>query len=122
MQLAKRLDRVSEPQTIRMAKLSRELKAQGIDIIDLSIGEPDFKTPQHICDAAVTAMNEGYTKYPPVAGFPELRQAICEKLLRDNNLTYTPDQVLVSTGAKQSLANAILSLINPGDEAIIPTP
>lgn len=122
MQFAQRLDRVSEPQTIRMAKLSRELKAQGNNIIDLSLGEPDFKTPQYICDAATRAMEEGYTKYTPVAGFPELRAAICKKLKRDNNLDYLPEETLVSTGAKQSLANVILSLVNPGDEAIIPTP
>ncbi|MEI8278870.1 MAG: pyridoxal phosphate-dependent aminotransferase [Bacteroidota bacterium] len=122
MQLAHRLSLVVEPQTIKMAKLSRELKAQGLNIIDLSLGEPDFRTPQHICDAATQAMADGYTKYTPVAGVPELRQAICDKLLRDNNLTYTPDQIIVSTGAKQSLANAILSLIGPGDEVIIPTP
>lgn len=105
-----------------MAKLSRELKAQGNNIIDLSLGEPDFKTPKHICDAATRAMEEGYTKYTPVAGIPELRAAICHKLKRDNNLDYTPEETLVSTGAKQSLANVILSLINPGDEVIIPTP
>lgn len=105
-----------------MAKLSRELKAQGKDIIDLSLGEPDFRTPQHICDAAVQAMVDGYTKYTPVAGIPELRQAICTKLKRDNNLDYSPENIIVSTGAKQSLANAILCLVNPGDEAIIPTP
>lgn len=122
MQLAQRLDRVTEPQTIKMAKLSRELKASGIDIIDLSLGEPDFRTPQHICDAAVQAMNDGYTKYTPVAGIPELRQAICDKLLRDNKLEYKPENIVVSTGAKQSLINAVLCLINPGDEAIIPTP
>jgi aspartate aminotransferase len=122
MQLAQRLDRISEPQTIRMAKLSRELKAQGLDIIDLSLGEPDFRTPEHICDAAVQAMKDGYTKYTPVAGIPELRKAVCTKLQRDNGLTYLPEQIVVSTGAKQSLANAILCLINPGDEAIIPTP
>jgi aspartate aminotransferase len=122
MQLAQRLNRFSEPQTIRMAKLSRELRAQGNNIIDLSLGEPDFRTPDHIIEAANKAMKDGYTKYPPVAGFPELREAICSKLRRDNNLEYTPDQVIVSTGAKQSLANAILSLVNPGDEVIIPTP
>lgn len=122
MQLAQRLDRISEPQTIRMAKLSRELKAQGLDIIDLSLGEPDFRTPEHICEAAVQAMKDGYTKYTPVAGIPELRQAVCTKLQRDNGLSYLPEQIVVSTGAKQSLANAILCLINPGDEAIIPTP
>lgn len=122
MQLAQRLDRISEPQTIKMAKLSRELKSQGLDIIDLSLGEPDFRTPQHICDAAVKAMEDGYTKYTPVAGIPELRQAVCTKLKRDNGLDYLPENIVVSTGAKQSLANAVLCLINPGDEAIIPTP
>lgn len=122
MQLANRLDRVSEPQTIRMAKLSRELKAQGLNIIDLSLGEPDFRTPDYICDAAVKAMQDGFTKYPPVAGVAELRQAICDKLLRENNLRYECENVVVSTGAKQSLANVVLSVINPGDEVIIPTP
>lgn len=122
MQLAKRLDRVVEPQTIKMAKLGRELRAKGFDIIDLSLGEPDFNTPSHICIAAAEAMADGYTKYPPVAGYPELRETICDKLKRDNNLQYTPDQIIVSTGAKQSLANAILSIVDPGDEVLIPTP
>jgi aspartate aminotransferase len=122
MQLSELLDRVSEPQTILMAKLSRELKARGINLVDLSLGEPDFQTPQHIKEAAKRALDEGYTKYPPVAGFPELRQAISTKLKRDNELEYAPEQTIVSTGAKQALANAILSLLNEGDEAIIPTP
>lgn len=122
MQLAHRLDLISEPQTIRMAKLSRELKAQGLDVIDLSLGEPDFRTPQHICDAATAAMQQGFTKYPPVAGFPELRQAICDKLLRENGLHYQPENIIVSTGAKQSLANVVLCEVNPGDEVIIPAP
>lgn len=122
MQLADRLDRISEPQTILMAKKGRELKAKGINVIDLSLGEPDFKTPQHIITAAVKAMDEGFTKYTPVAGFPELREAICIKLKRDNRLDYLPDNILVSTGAKQSLANVVLSVINPGDEVIIPAP
>lgn len=122
MELASRLNRVVEPQTIKMAKMGRELKAQGIDVIDLSLGEPDFITPEHIRHAANDAMEQGYTKYTPVLGYPELREAICNKLKRDNNLDYTPDQIIVSTGAKQSLANAILSLVNPGDEVIIPTP
>ena len=122
MVLASRLSKIEEPQTIRMAKLSRELRAQGKDIIDLSLGEPDFKTPDHIVNAAIQAMHDGYTKYPPVAGFPELRQAICEKFKRDNNLIYTPDQVMVSTGAKQCIANAMLSIINDGDEVIVPAP
>jgi len=122
MALADRLNRISEPQTIKMAKLSRELKAKGINIIDLSLGEPDFATPPYICDAATAAMAEGYTKYPPVAGYPELRQAIVNKLKRDNNLDYTPEEIIVSTGAKQAIANAVMSIVNPGDEVIIPTP
>lgn len=122
MQLAQRLNRIVEPQTIKMAKLGRELRAKGIDIIDLSLGEPDFITPKHICDAANEAMEQGYTKYTPVVGYPELREAITVKLKRDNNLDYAPDQVIVSTGAKQSLANAILCIVDPGDEVLIPTP
>jgi len=121
-QLAERLSRISEPETIKMAKLSRELKAQGIDIVDLSIGEPDFDTPTHIKDAAKKAIDEGYTHYTPVAGYADLRQAVTQKLKRDNNLDYTPEQIIVSTGAKQSIANAVLSIIDPGDEVIIPTP
>lgn len=122
LQTAQRLQLISEPQTIRMAKLARELRAQGAQIIDFSLGEPDFITPEHIRKAAENAMDKGYTKYTPVAGIPELRQAICTKLKRDNYLDYTPEQIIVSTGAKQCLANAILSLINPGDEVLIPTP
>ena len=122
MILASRLSKIDEPQTIRMAKLSRELRAQGKDIIDLSLGEPDFKTPDHIVAAAVQAMKDGYTKYPPVAGFPELRQAISDKFKRDNHLEYAPDQVMVSTGAKQCIANAMLSIVNDGDEVIVPAP
>lgn len=120
--LAERLSRIDEPQTIRMAKLSRELRAQGKDIIDLSLGEPDFKTPQHIIEAAIQAMNDGYTKYPPVAGFPELRKAISEKFANENQLHYPADQVMVCTGAKQCIANAMLSIVNKGDEVIIPSP
>lgn len=122
MQLAKRLDRVSEPQTIKMAKLGRELRAKGANVIDLSLGEPDFTTPKHICNAANQAMADGFTKYTPVAGYPDLREAIAAKLKRDNGLDYAADKIIASTGAKQSLANAILSIINPGDEVLIPTP
>lgn len=122
MQLSSVLDRISEPQTILMSKLSRELKAKNIDLVDLSLGEPDFATPQYIIEAAKVAMDEGYTKYTPVAGFLELRKAIIDKLKKDNNLDYEPDQIIVSTGAKQALANAILSLIEDGQEVIIPTP
>ncbi|WP_343667726.1 pyridoxal phosphate-dependent aminotransferase [Chitinophaga sp.] len=122
LELAERLSRISEPQTIKMAKLSRELKAQGIDIVDLSIGEPDFDTPAHIREAAKKAIDEGFTHYTPVAGIADLRAAVVKKLQRDNNLEYLPEQIVVSTGAKQSIANAVLSVINPGDEVIIPTP
>ncbi len=122
MQLAQRLSSISEPQTIKMAKLSRELKAKGVNIVDLSLGEPDFKTPEHICNAAVKAMNDGFTKYTPVAGFADLLDAISTKLKRDNNLDYPANQIIVSTGAKQSLLNAIMCLVDPGDEVLIPTP
>ena len=122
MQLAQRLNSITEPQTIKMAKMSRELKAKGVNIIDLSLGEPDFKTPDHIIAAAVKAMNEGFTKYPPVVGFPDLLEAISIKLKRDNNLEYPPSQIMASTGAKQCLYNAVMSIVDPGDEVIIPTP
>ena len=105
-----------------MTRRSRELELQGIDVINLSIGQPDFDTPEFIKDAAKEGMDQGYTGYTPVAGYLELRKAICHKLERDNGLVYTPDQIVVSTGAKQSLVNAMLSLVNPGDEVIVPAP
>jgi aspartate aminotransferase len=105
-----------------MAKLGRELRAQGKDVIDLSLGEPDFDTPQHIKDAAIKAINNNWSHYTPVAGFADLREAVCSKLKRDNNLDYKPENIITSTGAKQSLANAILALVDDGDEVIIPTP
>ncbi|MBS1622960.1 MAG: pyridoxal phosphate-dependent aminotransferase [Bacteroidetes bacterium] len=120
--LSDRITHMQESATLKMAKISRELKAQGLDIIDLSIGEPDFDTPQHIKDAAKRAIDQGYTHYPPVPGYPELRKAIAAKLKRDNKLDYTPEQIVVSTGAKQSIANVVLSLINPGDEVLLPAP
>lgn len=122
MELAHRLERITEPQTIKMAKLGRELRAQGHSIIDLSLGEPDFNTPEHICRAAIKAMENGHTRYTPVAGIPELREAIRQKFRRDNGLDYESSEILVSTGAKQSLANALLALVNPGDEVLIPAP
>lgn len=122
MQQSALIHRISEPQTLLMARLARELKEKGVDLISLSLGEPDFNTPQHIIDAAKKAMDEGYTKYPPVAGYPELRKAVVTKLKRDNGLNYQPENILVATGAKQVLANAVLSIVNPGDEVIIPTP
>jgi aspartate aminotransferase len=105
-----------------MAKLGRELRAQGIDVIDLSLGEPDFDTPQHIKDAAIKAINDNWSHYTPVAGFLDLREAVCTKLKRDNNLDYKPEHIVTSTGAKQSLANVMLALVEAGDEVIIPTP
>ena len=122
MNFSNRLSRISEPQTIKMAKLTRALKSEGVNIVDLSLGEPDFATPQHIVLAATKAMEDGFTKYTPVAGIPDLRNAIVEKLKRDNNLHYATENILVSTGAKQSLANVILCMIDKGDEVIIPTP
>ena len=122
VQLSSLLDRFAEPETLKMAKLGRELRAKGIDIIDLSLGEPDFDTPQHIKDAAKKAIDENWSHYPPVAGYPDLREAICFKFKRDNDLDYKPENIVVSTGAKQSLANAVLALADEGDEVIIPAP
>jgi aspartate aminotransferase len=122
MQLSSRLERFSEPETLKMAKLGRELRSQGIDVIDLSLGEPDFDTPEHIKDAARKAVTDNWSHYPPVAGYPELREAICQKFKRDNNLEYKPENIIVSTGAKQSLANAVFAVVDKGDEVIIPTP
>src|SRR6476469_364765 len=122
MQLSSLLERFNEPETLKMAKLGRELRAKGIDVIDLSLGEPDFDTPQHIKDAAIKAIEENWSHYTPVSGYLDLREAICQKFKRDNGLDYKPENIVVSTGAKQSLANVILGIINEGDEVIIPTP
>lgn len=105
-----------------MAKLGRELRAQGIDITDLSLGEPDFDTPQHIKDAAKKAIDENYSHYTPVAGYLDLREAVCNKFKRDNDLDYKPENIIVSTGAKQSIANLVLAIVDKEDEVIIPTP
>ena len=120
--LSDRLLAMNESATIAMAKKGRELSANGVDVINLSFGEPDFQTPQYIKDAAKKALDDGYTFYTPVPGILELRQAICDKLKRDNQLDFHPNQIVVSTGAKQALANAILSLVNPGDEVIVFAP
>jgi aspartate aminotransferase len=122
MELSSLLNRFSEPETLKMAKLGRDLRAQGIDVIDLSLGEPDFDTPQHIKDAAIKAINDNWSHYTPVPGFLDLREAVCTKLKRDNGLDYKPEHIVVSTGAKQSLANSILALVDEDDEVIIPTP
>lgn len=120
--LSDRINRLSESETLAMTRRCRELKEQGIDIINLSIGQPDFNTPEYIKQAAIKALEQNFTGYPPVNGFADLRTAIVNKLKRDNNLDYSIEQVVVSTGGKQALANTILSLVNPGDEVIIPTP
>ncbi|RSK42336.1 pyridoxal phosphate-dependent aminotransferase [Hymenobacter perfusus] len=120
--LSDRINAMQESQTIAMAKKARALAAEGVDVISLSFGEPDFQTPQYIKDAAKQALDEGYTFYTPVPGYPELRQAICDKFERDNQLSYKPENIVVSTGAKQALANAVLALVNPGDEVIVFAP
>ena len=122
MQFSTLLDKFNEPETLKMAKLGRELRAKGIDITDLSLGEPDFDTPIHIKEAAKKAIDENFSHYTPVVGYLDVREAVCTKLKRDNNLDYTADQIIVSTGAKQSIANAVLALVDVGDEVIIPTP
>jgi aspartate aminotransferase len=120
--LSDRINNLAESATIKMAKLGRELAAKGVDVISLSLGETDFFTPDFVKEAAKKAIDQNYSYYTPVAGYPDLRKAIAAKLKRENDLDYNFDQVVVSTGAKQSLANAIMCLVNPGDEVIIPTP
>ncbi|QIX62639.1 pyridoxal phosphate-dependent aminotransferase [Hymenobacter sp. BT18] len=120
--LSDRINSMQESQTIAMAKKARALAAEGFDVINLSFGEPDFQTPQYIKDAAKEALDQGYTLYTPVPGYLELRQAICDKLQRENHLSYKPENVVVSTGAKQALVNVVMSLVNPGDEVIVFAP
>ncbi len=122
MELSTLLQRFNEPETLKMARLGRELKSKGIDVVDLSLGEPDFNTPDHIKEAAKKAIDENWSHYTPVAGLIDLKEAICQKFQRDNSLDYKPENIIVSTGAKQSLANAILTVIDEGDEVLIPTP
>ena len=121
-QISNRIQALSPSATLAMSQKSNELKAQGVDVINLSVGEPDFFTPEHIKEAAKRAIDENYSFYTPVPGYLSLRKAICGKLLRENNLNFAPEQIIVSNGAKQSLCNCILSLVNPGDEVVIPTP
>lgn len=120
--LSERVQRLSESETLKMARMARELRALGHDVISLSLGEPDFDTPQHIKEAAWQALQEGYTKYTPVPGLPELVKAISEKFKRDNHLDYKPDQIVVSNGAKQTVYNLCQALLNPGDEAVLFAP
>jgi aspartate aminotransferase len=120
--LSRRLASLAASATIAMNQKSRDLKAQGVDVINLSVGEPDFNTPDHIKDALKKAIDDNYSFYPPVSGFPELRKAITEKLRNQNGLEYNPDQIVVCSGAKHCIANILLSIIDPGDEVIIPAP
>lgn len=122
IQLSDRLNRLSPSATLAMSQKSSELQAQGIDIINMSVGEPDFPTPQHIKEAAIQAIHDNWTRYSPVPGYPTLKQAIVKKLKEENQLEYTPSQILVSNGAKQSVCNAIMALVNDGQEVIIPAP
>ena len=121
-QLSDRLNRLSPSATLAMSQKSGEMKAQGIDVINLSVGEPDFNTPDHIKDAAKKAVDENYSRYSPVPGYPELRKAIVGKLQKENNLEYGLNEVLVSNGAKQCVCNAVMALVNNGDEVIVPAP
>lgn len=120
--LSNRILQMSESETLAMTRIARELKAQGKDVISLSIGEPDFNTPEIVKEAAKKAIDDNYTHYPPVPGYADLREAISNKFKRDNNLDYKPEQIVVSTGAKQSIFQTVMALVNPGDEVIIPTP
>ena len=120
--LSKKITQMSESETLAMTRIARELKSQGKDVISLSIGEPDFNTPEEVKNAAKQAIDENWTHYPPVPGYPDLREAISKKFKRDNNLDYTPEQIVVSTGAKQSIYQTVMVLVNPGDEVIIPAP
>ena len=120
--VSERLNRLSESATLAMARMSRELKAQGHDVIALSLGEPDFDTPEFVKEAAKEAVDNNFSHYTPVPGLAELREAISEKLKRDNGLDYIPEQIVASTGAKQSIANVCMSLLNPGDEVLLPAP
>lgn len=120
--LSDRINKLDESETIAMSNRSREMAAKGIDVISLSLGEPDFNTPDFIKEAAHKAIRENYSHYPPVPGYGPVRESISKKFERDNNLFYQPHQIVVSTGAKQSLMNVVLSLVNPGDEIVLPTP
>lgn len=120
--VSNRVQSLAPSQTLAMSQKSNELKAQGVDVINLSVGEPDFNTPEHIKEAAKRAVDENYTFYTPVPGYMTLRKAISEKLKKENGVDFAPEQIVVSGGAKQSLCNVVLSVINPGDEVIIPTP
>jgi len=121
-ELSARLNRLSPSATLAMSQKSNELKASGVDVVNLSVGEPDFNTPEHIKNAAKKAIDDNYSHYSPVPGYPVLREAIAGKLKRENGLDYTPAQIICSNGAKQSVCNVIMSLVGEGDEVIVPAP
>ena len=121
-QLSDRLNRLSPSATLAMSQKSSEMKAAGIDVINMSVGEPDFNTPDHIKEAAKKAIDNNYSRYSPVPGYPELRKAIVKKLKEENGLDYTMNEILVSNGAKQSVCNTIMALVNDGEEVIVPAP
>ena len=120
--LSDRLQRLAPSATLAMSQKSSEMKAQGIDVINMSVGEPDFNTPDHIKEAAKQAIDNNFSRYSPVPGYPDLRKAIVEKLKNENGLDFTVNEILVSNGAKQSVCNAVMALVNDGDEVIIPAP
>ncbi|NNG66724.1 pyridoxal phosphate-dependent aminotransferase [Caldanaerobacter subterraneus] len=122
MNLSQNALQITPSMTLEITAKAKQLKAQGVDVIDFGVGEPDFDTPDYIKEAAIDAIKRGYTKYTPSSGIPELKKAICEKLLKDNGLHYTPEQIVVSNGAKHSIYNALSAILNPGDEVIIPVP
>lgn len=122
MAISNRIKSLSESQSLAMAQRCAQLRAEGVDVIGLTLGEPDFNTPDHIKEAAVQAVVNNYSHYAPVPGIPSLREAVSRKLLMENHLSYTPDEIIISVGAKQAICNAVLSLVNPGDEVILPTP
>ena len=120
--ISQRIERLSPSATLAMSQKSAELKAKGVDVINMSVGEPDFNTPEHIKEAAKRAIDENFSRYTPVAGYLSLRQAVCDKLLRENGISFSPEQIVVGNGAKQELYNALLACVDPGEEVIIPTP
>ena len=120
--ISERLKALSPSATFEMARRSAELAAKGVDVVNMSVGEPDVDTPEHISESAVSAIDAGFTKYSPVSGYASLKGAVCHKLLAENGLSYTPSQIIISSGAKQGICNAVLALVNPGDEVIIPAP
>ncbi len=122
IRISNRITSLAPSATLMMSQLAGEMKAKGIDVINLSVGEPDFPTPKHIIEAGKQAMDDGFTRYSPIDGYLSLREAICDKLRRENGLSYSADQIVVSSGGKQGVCNTILTLINPGDEVIIPAP